>query len=70
MCISLFPSINPFGLFLELVRLHAVRVREGVQAGGGVGWAQDVLHHGMRSESAGVFLDTKKKGPITNSLIN
>ena len=45
--ISLCPCINPFGLFLEFVRFHAMRVREGVQAGGRIGWAEDVLHQVM-----------------------
>jgi len=47
MCISPFPCINPFGLFLELVRLHAVGVRDGLQAGGGMGWAEEILHWGV-----------------------
>lgn len=48
MCMFLFPCINPFGVSMELVRLLAMRVREGVQVGGGMGWAEDVLHWGVR----------------------
>lgn len=54
---------------MELVRRLAMRVREGVQAGGWTGWTEDVLHWDVKKQSAGLSLDLSKKGLITNSLI-
>lgn len=50
MYISLFPYIiNPFGLFVELVRLRAMRVREDLQQVVG-GDGQGVLSSGPQGK--------------------